>query len=53
MVVTVDGVNPVTVVGGEGMVVKPSAAEVAGNHTQNLYFVVTNIKSGTQSITVY
>jgi hypothetical protein len=51
--VTAEGANPVTVLGGVGLVIKPSAAEVAGNSTKNLYFVVTNTGSGTQSITVY
>jgi len=53
MAVTVEGDNPVMVTGGEGMIIKPSAKEVAGNSTKNLYFVVTNTSSGTQSITVY
>lgn len=53
MAVVADGVNPVMITGGEGMVIKASAAEVAGNSAQNLYFVVTNTSSGTQSITVY
>ena len=53
MVVAADGVNPVTVTGGTGMIIKTSATEVAGNTTQSLYFVITNTSSGTQSITVY
>jgi len=53
MAVTVEGANSVTVTGGAGIVIKPSAVEVAGNSTKNLYFVVTNTGSGIQSITVY
>jgi len=53
MAVTAEGANPVMITGGTGMVIKPSAVEVVGNSTHNLYFVVTNISSGTQSITVY
>jgi len=53
MAVVADGANSVKVTGGAGMVIKPSAAEAAGNTKLDLYFVVTNIGSGTQSITVY
>jgi len=53
MAVVADGANSVTIAGGPGMVIKPSAAEAAGNSKLDLYFVVTNIASGTQSITVY
>ena len=51
--VTAEGTNPVTVTGGSGVTIKTSAATVAGNTTQNLYFVVRNITAGSQSLTVY
>jgi len=51
--VTAEGANQVVVTGGMGVVIKPSAASVTGNTTQNLYFVVMNTGSGTQAITVY
>ena len=51
--VTVEGTNPVMVTGGNGVIIKPSAATVPGNVTKNLYFVVTSTNSNGQTITVY
>ena len=53
MAVSADGSNPVSVVGGSGVTVKASAAEVAGNSTQNLYFVLMDTTAGSQAIIVY
>jgi hypothetical protein len=51
--VTADGANPVNIVGSAGVTVKASAATIAGNSTQNLYFVVTDTTAGSQAVTIY
>ena len=51
--VSAEGANIVTVTGGSGVTVKTSGATVPGNSTKNLYFVVTDLTSGSQALTVY
>ncbi len=53
MAVSAEGGNEVRVVGGSGVTVKASASSTAANTTQNLYFVVMNVTSGSQAVSVY
>jgi hypothetical protein len=51
--VTADGANPVTIVGGTNVTVRPSASTVNANSTLTIYCVIDNTGSGTQAVTIY
>ncbi len=53
LVIIADGSHNVKVVGGTNVIVKPSAADVPANTTRNIYVVLTNVNSGSESVTVY
>jgi hypothetical protein len=51
--VTAEGANSVTIAGGAGTTIKQSASSVAGFTTRNLYFVITNVSSGSNAVSIY
>ena len=53
MAVTAEGSSSVMITGGTGVTVKTSAASVAANTTQALYFIIMNTTAGSQAITVF
>ena len=53
MAVTADGNNAVKLIAGTNVTVKSSALIVAGNATITMYFVLDNITSGSEAVTIY
>lgn len=51
--VTADGSNPVTLVGGANVTIKPSAQTVPGNTTLTMYCVLDNVTKGSEAVTIY
>jgi len=51
--VTADGANTVTIQGGTGVIVKPSASTIAADTTLTLYCVLTSVISGSEGVTIY
>jgi hypothetical protein len=51
--VAADGSYTVTISGGMGVTVKPSASTVAANTTLAIYWELDNVSSGSESVTLY
>ncbi len=51
--INASGANPVTITGGAGVTVAPSAATVSGNSTLTVFAVLTNVTKGSEAVTIY
>ncbi len=51
--VNAGGANPVTIIGGAGVTITPSAVTVAGNTTRTVFVVLDNATKGSEAVTVY
>ena len=51
--VAADGSNPVTLIGGTNVTVKPSALTVPANTTRTMYCEIDSVTSGNQTVTIY